>query len=215
MENNSIMSILNAPFVTTVATVLAGIVALFVYWKQKRDKKRDIANALLAEIRSAEVAIERIKDYIRDNDKVDISIKVVEYNSWSKYRYIFSGDLDEDQWREISNFYSNAELLDEVIRQANAVFESNADKIRSSMQRVLADLVEVTVINSSKDTIADDLKRLNEKLDVFDQIYDDKKGGFVYTPVKYINDAKRLLSDLHLISTTSTGDKIKRLAGKK
>lgn len=214
MENNSIMSILNAPLVTTIATVLAGIVALFVYWKQKRDKKRDIANALLAEIRSAEVAIERIKDYIRDNDKVDISIKVVEYNSWSKHRYIFSGDLDEDQWREISNFYSNAELLDDVIRQANAVFESNADKIRSNMQRVLADLVEVTVINSSKDTIAD-LKRLNEKLAVFDQIYDDKKGDFVYTPMKYINDAKRLLSDLHLISTTSTGDKIKRLASKK
>lgn len=102
-----------------------------------------------------------------------------------------------------------------MIRQANSVFEGNADKIRSNMQRVLADMVGMSVINSSKDTAIDDLTRLNEKLAMFDQIYDEKKNSFVYTPQKYLNDAKRLLEDLHTISTTSTGDRIKRLAGKK
>lgn len=215
MENNEIVSLLNTPLFTTIATLAAGVVAYLVYIKQKQDKKRDIANAILSEIRSAEIAIDKVRDYVRDNEKVDINIKIVEYNSWTKYRYIFSNDLDGDQWREISNFYSNAELLDEVIRQANSVFEGNADKIRSNMQRVLADMVGMSVINSSKDTAIDDLTRLNEKLAMFDQIYDEKKNSFVYTPQKYLNDAKRLLEDLHTISTTSTGDRIKRLAGKK
>lgn len=215
MENNEIVALLNTPLFTTIATLAAGVVAYLVYIKQKQDKKRDIANAILSEIRSAEIAIDKVRDYVRDNEKVDINIKIVEYNSWTKYRYIFSNDLDGDQWREISNFYSNAELLDEVIRQANSVFEGNADKIRSNMQRVLADMVGMSVINSSKDTAIDDLTRLNEKLAMFDQIYDEKKNSFVYTPQKYLNDAKRLLEDLHTISTTSTGDRIKRLAGKK
>lgn len=215
MENNEIVSLLNTPLFTTIVTLAAGVVAYLVYIKQKQDKKRDIANAILSEIRSAEIAIDKVRDYVRDNEKVDINIKIVEYNSWTKYRYIFSNDLDGDQWREISNFYSNAELLDEVIRQANSVFEGNADKIRSNMQRVLADMVGMSVINSSKDTAIDDLTRLNEKLAMFDQIYDEKKNSFVYTPQKYLNDAKRLLEDLHTISTTSTGDRIKRLAGKK
>lgn len=215
MENNEIVALLNTPLFTTIATLAAGFIVYLVYLKQKRDKKRDIANAILSEIRSAEIAIDKVKDYVRDNEKVDINIKIVEYNSWTKYRYIFSNDLDGDQWREISNFYSNAELLDEVIRQANSVFEGNADKIRSNMQRVLADMVGMSVINSSKDTAIDDLTRLNEKLAMFDQIYDEKKNSFVYTPQKYLNDAKRLLEDLHTISTTSTGDRIKRLVGKK
>jgi len=215
VENNEIVALLNTPLFTTIATLAAGVVAYLVYIKQKQDKKRDIANAILSEIRSAEIAIDKVRDYVRDNEKVDINIKIVEYNSWTKYRYIFSNDLDGDQWREISNFYSNAELLDEVIRQANSVFEGNADKIRSNMQRVLADMVGMSVINSSKDTAIDDLTRLNEKLAMFDQIYDEKKNSFVYTPQKYLNDAKRLLEDLHTISTTSTGDRIKRLAGKK
>ena len=215
MENNEVVALLNTPLFTTIATLAAGVVAYLVYIKQKQDKKRDIANAILSEIRSAEIAIDKVRDYVRDNEKVDINIKIVEYNSWTKYRYIFSNDLDGDQWREISNFYSNAELLDEVIRQANSVFEGNADKIRSNMQRVLADMVGMSVINSSKDTAIDDLTRLNEKLAMFDQIYDEKKNSFVYTPQKYLNDAKRLLEDLHTISTTSTGDRIKRLAGKK
>lgn len=104
MENNEIVALLNTPLFTTIATLAAGVVAYLVYIKQKQDKKRDIANAILSEIRSAEIAIDKVRDYVRDNEKVDINIKIVEYNSWTKYRYIFSNDLDGDQWREISIF---------------------------------------------------------------------------------------------------------------
>ena len=127
---------INSNFFTSLITFIAGVVAFVVYFKQRNDRKRDVANALLSEIRSAERAIEKVRDYVRDTNKSDANIKVLDRISWAEYKYMFSGDLDEDQWKEISEFYSNAELLDDIIRQSNAVFEDNAEKIRSNMQRV-------------------------------------------------------------------------------
>lgn len=205
---------INSNFFTSLITFIAGVVALVVYFKQRNDRKRDVANALLSEIRSAERAIEKARDYVRDTDKSDANIKVLDRNSWAEYKYMFSGDLDEDQWKEISEFYSNAELLDDIIRQSNAVFEDNAEKIRSNMQRVLADLIEMSTINNNGNS-ADNLELLDKRITLFEKAYDIKKNDFTYTPVKYVNDAKRVLDDLHAISTTSAGDRIKKLAARK
>ena len=169
---------------------------------------------MLSEIRSAERAIEKVRDYVRDTDRSDANIKVLDHNSWAEHKYMFSGDLDEDQWREISEFYSNAELLDDIIRQSNAVFEDNAEKIRSNMQRVLADLIELSAVSNNDGNI-ERVELLNQRLNFFDQMYDMKKNNFTYTPVKYLNDTKRVLDDLHAISITSAGDRIKRLAARK
>ena len=205
---------INSNFFTSLITFIAGVVAFVVYSKQRNDRKRDVANALLSEIRSAERAIEKVRDYVRDTDKSDANIKVLDRNSWAEYKYMFSGDLDEDQWKEISEFYSNAELLDDIIRQSNAVFEDNAEKIRSNMQRVLADLIEISTVNNDGDS-ADNLELLDKRIALFEKAYDIKKNSFTYTPVKYVNDAKRVLDDLHAISTTSAGDRIKKLAARK
>lgn len=205
---------INSNFFTSLITFIAGVVAFVVYFKQRNDKKRDVANALLSEIRSAERAIEKVRDYVRDTDRSDANINVLDHNSWAEYKYMFSGDLDEDQWKEISEFYSNAELLDDIIRQSNAVFEDNAEKIRSNMQRVLADLIEISTVNNNGDS-ADNLELLDKRIALFEKAYDIKKNGFTYTPVKYVNDAKRVLDDLHAISTTSAGDRIKKLAVRK
>jgi hypothetical protein len=205
---------INSNFFTSLITFIAGVVALVVYFKQRNDKKRDVANALLSEIRSAERAIEKVRDYVRDTDRSDANIKVLDHNSWAEYKYMFSGDLDEDQWKEISEFYSNAELLDDIIRQSNAVFEDNAEKIRSNMQRVLADLIELSTVSNEDDDVVR-VKLLNQRIDFFDRMYDLKKNDFTYTPIKYVNDTKRVLDDLHAVSITSAGDRIKKLAVRK
>jgi hypothetical protein len=205
---------INSNFFTSLITFIAGVVAFVVYFKQRNDKKRDVANALLSEIRSAERAIEKVRDYVRDTDRSDANIKVLDHNSWAEYKYMFSGDLDEDQWKEISEFYSNAELLDDIIRQSNAVFEDNAEKIRSNMQRVLADLIELSTVSNEDDDVVR-VKLLNQRIDFFDRMYDLKKNDFTYTPVKYVNDTKRVLDDLHAVSITSAGDRVKKLAVRK
>ena len=205
---------INSNFFTSLITFIAGVIAFIVYFKQRNDRKRDVANALLSEIRSAEQAIEKVRNYVRDTNKSDANIKVLDHNSWTEYKYMFSGDLDEDQWREINEFYSNAELLDDIIRQSNAVFEDNAEKIRSNMQRVLADLIELSTVSNEDDDVVR-VKLLNQRIDFFDRMYDLKKNDFTYTPIKYVNDTKRVLDDLHAISITSAGDRIKKLASRK
>ena len=205
---------INSNFFTSLITFVAGVIAFIVYFKQRRDRKRDIANALLSEIRSAERAIEKVRDYVRDTDKSDVNIKVLDHNSWAEYKHMFSGDLDEDQWKEISEFYSNVELLDDIIRQSNSVFEDNAEKIRFNMQRVLADLIEISTVNNDGDSV-ERIELLDKRIAFFERMYDIKKNAFAYVPAKYINDAKRVLGDLHAISTTSAGDRIKKIAGKK
>jgi len=211
---SSIWSFLNSQFFVALVTLIAGLVAWAVYDRQRADKKRDIANSILSEIQSAEKAINRVKNYVRDTEKADINIQVLQLNSWSQQKHLFSSDFDEDQWSAINSFYTNAALLDQTLIQSNAVFESNAEQIRSNMQRVLADLIEVMVVQTKKDTIEQDLRQLKERAELFNDLYEEKKKEFTFTPVKYLDDIRRILDDVTLISTSTAGEKLKKLAGK-
>ncbi|MCA9346709.1 hypothetical protein KC960_04425, partial [Candidatus Saccharibacteria bacterium] len=193
---NSIWDFLNSQFFEALITFVVGLAAWYVYKKQRDDTKRDIANSVLSEIQSAERAIERVRDYIRDTEKTDISIRIIGVNSWTEYRHYFSNDLDEDEWAEINSFYNDAILLDEVLRQSNAVFESNAEQIRANMQRILADLTGNMALSTTAENLESSLKNLNDKATLFDQVYQEKMKDFTFTPVKYMNDAKKILEDL-------------------
>jgi len=190
-----------------------GLVAYLLYLKQKRDKKRDIANAVLAEIQYVEKAIDRVRDYVRDTEKSDISIQIIQQNSWTTHKHIFSSDFDKDEWSLISEFFNNSLLLDKALEQSNSVFDSNATQIRSNMQRGLADLVEHTVVGMNQDNLEESLRTLNERLGYFSSIYEDKKNEFTFTPVKHINDTKKILEDIRPVSTSTAGAKLKKLAG--
>lgn len=212
---SSFWDFINSQFFVSLVTLGAGTTAWLIYKRQGNDQKRDIANSILSEIQYAEKAVDRVRNYIRDTEKADINMHIIQQNSWGTHKHLFSSDFDEDEWNAISNFYNCAILLDDTLKQSNAVFESNAAQIRTNMQRVVADLTEVTIVNIDSSNLEESLKNLNEKLELFDKIYDDKKNSFIFTPVKYLNDAKQILEDIQSISTSTAGDKLKRLAGKK
>lgn len=212
---SNIWNFVNSQFFIALVTLIAGLTAWFVYQRQRNDKKRDIANSILSDIQYAEKAVDRVRNYIRDTDKSDVSVQIIQQNSWVTHKHLFSSDFDEDEWNAINNFYSNALLLDGTLKQSNAVFESNAAQIRANMQRVVADLTEITVINMTADNLEQSLKSLNEKLSYFNNIYEDKKNEFTFTPMKYLNDAKRILEDIKPISTSTAGDRLKKLARKR
>lgn len=209
----SIWSFLNSQFFIALITLLTGSIAYGIYRKQRMDAKRDIANSILSEIQYAENALERVKDYIRDTDKSDISIQIIQQNTWTTYKHLFASDFDRDEWKCINNFYNNALLLDETLKQSNTVFNDNAAAIRTNMQRVVADLIEVTVVNMNASNLEENLKSLNEKLGYFSSLYEEKKSDFIFTPAKYLNDAKRTLEDIKPISTSTAGARLKKLCG--
>lgn len=208
-------NVLDSTGLQTIATLLAATAAYIVYHTQKRDTKRDVANSLLSEIQHAERSIGRVRDYIRDTNTLDVNVQVLQLNSWPLHKHLFSSDFDKDEWDAITDFYNKAHLLDEAIAYNSATFTSNAEQIRINKQRVLADLAKSMIDDFAKDpdNAQDILKSFNERVDLFDKVYSDKHSEFAYTPVKHLEDAKACLEDIILLSTTSVGTKLKKLAG--
>lgn len=206
---------INSQFFVAIITLAVGFTAWILYRKQNKDRKRDIANSILSEIQQAEKSVDRVRDYIRDTGNVEINIQIVRQNSWTSHKHLFSNDLDEDEWNEINNFYDNAELLNETLRRSNMIFEKNSDQIRSNMQEAVAAFSKAaaSVYNEQNKEIT--VRDFNEKLDLFNKFYGDKSKIFTFSPVKYLNDANRILEDIRFISTSTAGEKLKRLSGKK
>lgn len=215
--NLTLYDLLNSNFFQTVVTVLVGLIAYAVYERQKSDLKKNAATSILLEVQNAERVISRIKESVR-NGRLEIDYKLIQSNNWNKYQHLFSRDFDKDEWDEITDFYNKSILLDEAIRYNSLAFGNDVEQIRSNKQRVLADFAKDLITEASgKSPIQNDelqkmLNEFNEKVKAFDQTYMGKQGEFAYYPIKPINDAKIYLEDLKKISTSSVGQKLKKLA---
>lgn len=210
---NSIYLFLNTNLFQTVITFAVGSFAIYIYKKQKSDFKKDTASSILLEIQNAERVISRVKEMVLKNN-LDVDVSILQSNSWTSHKNLFSRDFDKDEWELIDNFYNKSALLDKTITNNSAAFGNDVEQIRSNKQRVLADIV-LELLN--KATPEKDSKKMieefNDKTKVFDQIYMSKQGEFAYRPQKYIDDAKLYLEDLSKITTSSAGIKLKKLAG--
>lgn len=205
---------LNSNLFQTLAVIVAGLVAYIVYRKQKYDHKKDAANSILLEIQSAERTISKVRETVR-NGRLEIDATILQSDSWTKYKYLFNRDFDKDEWDAITDFYNRARLLDGAIKYNNTAFANDVEQIRANRQRILANYAKDLIkhASSSQEQNPDQLMQdFNSKVSVFDQIYMGKQGEFAYNPQKPIDDAKVYLEDLKTITTTTAGQKLKKLA---
>ncbi|MDR0463055.1 MAG: hypothetical protein LBG64_02445 [Pseudomonadales bacterium] len=103
--------VVNAPLFQTLLIVIVGCSALVIYYLQRRSKIRNAAIVLLGEIRTAEQNINIANSSLEQMFFIDWPIIMPE-NSWRKYAHLFAKRLDRDEFKMISSFYSNCELLD-------------------------------------------------------------------------------------------------------
>lgn len=211
----AIWNFVNSQFFIAMITLAVGFTAWILYHKQNKDQKRDLANSILSEIEQAEKSVDRVRNYIRDTGNVEINIQIVRQNSWTSHKHLFSNDLDEDEWNEINNFYDNAELLNETLKRSNMVFEKNSDQIRNNMQEAVAAFSKAAASLYNEENKEETVRNFNEGLNLFNKFYEDKNKEFTFSPVKYLNDANRILEDIRFISTSTAGEKLKKLSGKK
>lgn len=209
---DAMLDFFNSNFFQTAITLLVGLVALFIYYRQKKDHRRAAANSIYLEIQHIERNIPKIKEATRRGSLGNLDVSLLREDAWSKYSHLFSADFDKDEWEIITNFYSNAKILDEAIRLSNASFNDDITQIRVNKQRVLADITKDTIdqpIASGEEVF----EQYNKKLEVFDKLYMSRQDDFAYTPVKYLNDAKKCLEELANISITNIGTKFKKIIG--
>ncbi|MFA6348541.1 MAG: hypothetical protein WCX30_03900 [Candidatus Paceibacterota bacterium] len=104
--------ILNSNIPSTLATILAALVALLVYYFQKDDHKKNIAKLILQEIRYAEkqlkIARERGNVFLLTN-------KLLPTNNWYNNINLFVNDLEETDRDSISDFYSKTSFIDKTV----------------------------------------------------------------------------------------------------
>ena len=95
-------------------TFLVGFIAIYLYIKQRIDKRRDAARLILQEIRYAE---QQIRNSGRGPRGYSLTSKLLPTNSWNDNIHLFIKDLKETQIDMISEFYSNATYIDYLITE--------------------------------------------------------------------------------------------------
>ena len=88
------MNVLESNFFTGVVTLVVGFFAIFVYYRQKNDQKRDAAKLVLQEIRYAEQTIRIAKEH---NYDYYLANKLLPTNSWHKNIHFFVHELKETE----------------------------------------------------------------------------------------------------------------------
>jgi hypothetical protein len=204
---------LNSNFLQTVVTLVAGLFALYIYTRQKRDHKKAAANSIYLEIQHVERCIPKIKDAVRRGGLNNLDINVLREDAWSKYSHMFSSDFDKDEWETITDFYQTAHLLDEAITESNKAFSEDVAQIRVNKQRIIADITKELLLSNPDQNPEAAIQTYNQKLDVFDKLYMSRQEEFAYTPVKHKNDAEKCLEDIQKISITTIGEKFKNIIG--
>ena len=208
---------LYSPLFQALVTAVAGSIALVIYFKRRRDNKKDIANSIVLEIQNGERSIEKIKDATRKNH-LEIDVDVMPSESWSKNKHLFVRLLDKDEWDQITEFYNKSSLIDQALKKHREAFSNDVEQIRANKQRILADIAAQIIndIQENHDSVsADDEQKYRHQMtslsSAFDDLYMQEQGNFAYTPQKHLDDVKLYLQDIPLLSTSSVGLKLKKI----
>lgn len=96
-------------------TFIVGGFALYVYIKQRKDKKRDAAHLILQEVRYAEQKIRRFRE--SNPPSYSLSDRLLPTSSWNENINLFIKDLSESEIDMISAFYAKAHYIDHLIQK--------------------------------------------------------------------------------------------------
>jgi hypothetical protein len=185
-----------------LATIITGGVAMWIYFKQKKDSKVQAARVLLMEIRTAEERINQIKEKVQSGFTNDFP-SVFPTKNWKTYSHLFISDFDQDEIKAISSFYDYGDLIEEFAKRNNDFFWLTTEERARVVQQKLADLV----VHAKTQTPSIDLEMLKkELLDVF------ASDPYSYAPQKTIDAIKNYTEKVGTITTTSAGTKLKQLA---
>jgi len=115
IQHYDIMKLLNSGFFIALVTFSVGLFAIHLYKKQQDDNKKDAAKLIIQEIRYAEQQVRNVRMLSISEPNYYMGYKLLPTNSWHKNINLFVNDLPESQIDLISNFYSQAAYLDELI----------------------------------------------------------------------------------------------------
>jgi hypothetical protein len=207
-----------------LATFVVGLVALFVYQKQKSDQKKDAANIILLEIKNAETKLTQARETSMRDSVLPETVFAMRTSSWERYSYLFVRDFTDKEWELINAFYEKCRLYDEAVEYNNTFFKKNEEQIRVNLHAALATFTkEYVMAMEALGDIEDEDQRDIEAQKILDQFnsnssrFADKfmeeimapTSNYLYQPKKALTDGQLVLSTIRLdLSTSTVGSKL-------
>ena len=155
------------------------------------------------EIRNAENIVEKLNTGARVNPDQPIIVS----KTWNRFNYLFVGDLDRDEFALINKFYSDCLLISNALPQLSII-----SQLREKSKNVHIELSTIAreLVMSQKET-KESLKELfSKKKEEFMELYGND--GTIWRPHAPQNDLQQALLNFEKVTTTTAGEKLKRLS---
>ncbi len=200
------ITFLNSNFIVGLATIITGLVAMLIYFHQKKDAKKQAARVLLLEIRTAEEQISQIKNIVLKGALADFP-SIFTTNSWKKYSHLFISNFDQDELKLINSFYNYGELIENFAKRNNEFFWVTTEERGRTMVKKLSDII-VECLNN--DSITNKDIHIQDKKDLL--VYYLDKYNTPYKPQRSISEINTYIKEIQMITTSSCGIKLKKIA---
>lgn len=194
--------VLLSNYFVALITFFVGTFVIYLYITQKDDHKRDAANIVLMELRHAE----NIIDQIKSSEIVETSQVLLPTNNWTKYNYLFIGDLDRDELDLINNLYNQCELIDKSVAQMSisTQLEQKANHIHKA---IVSLAMEESKLYPTEEGA---LRGFNEKKEKFLKVI--HSDGYTFRPADPQSRIIKSLLNIQKITTSSAGNILKKIA---
>lgn len=197
---NSIFDFFNSNFFVSLSTILTIGGAIYLYLKQKRENKQQIATLLVNDIRNAQSAVQVVRDSL--GTQIIPEITVLPENNWKKYSYLFSKDLDQDETALLNKFFSDVERVSYVVTQANNMLLVTITDRDAAIQ-----LANINIVANAKN-----IAQVKKKLALFDGILSKQISTSPYIPSGFYTKLHNYLPGIPDILSTEVGRKLKIIA---
>lgn len=177
-----------------VTTIIAGLVAIVVYWMHKRDERINATRIILSEVRNAEQQISKIKN---DGIVSDFS-SILQFNSWQKYAHLFMKALDRDELDLINNFYIACTLAETEINRLKSYLPLAMEEKAKALQQQLVDLAK------------DEREKYKEAKDAIHKVVHEENYWFLPNAPK--DKLLHYLGNIQIVTPTTAGQKLKKIA---
>jgi hypothetical protein len=199
---------------SSLATLITGGIAWYLYQKSKWDELKTAAKTIILEIKEAEKII-KVYMGIKNNEGLYPTdyYKVTPFKAWDKYSHLFIKKLNNDEYEQINDFYKKCDTLEKYIEKNYNFFWITTEERAKLKERIGMDF--------SLDLIRSGIELDFEKTDGQYRAEVEKRSKLYmsntgpYSPAGIKTEIDKTLNSINLIINTPTWNNIKKIAGYK
>lgn len=190
--------------ITQYLSLIIGLSAYVVYKLERQNEVKKSATIVLLALRQAEKTISIVKETRNIDPRTQ---RLLRDDSWSAHNHLLANYFDQDELELIDQFFKNCALVDRMLEQLDT--HPQVQERVLEIQKMLCKMAyDSSTSDNSSDKNSCDVYR--NKKDIFLNVM--KQEETIINPKGPQEMLKARLGDLLPVTTTTAGNKLKRLA---